>query len=281
MVQPITLKDRKQFLANVLGCKNITFEHVTVSAPKDSPNTDGIDIMRSDGVKIIDTDIKTGDDCILIGDGAKNMDITGVTYGPGHGISIGSLGKFSNNEPVEGIKVSKCTLTDTSNGVIIKTWASEFPGIASNMYFEDIIVKNVSFPVLIDQKYCPWNKCKMDAESNFKLSNISFKNIHGTAEPPEIVKLVCSGIFPCKNVKLVDVDITFSGPDGPAKSESMQAQAAALDVVAKFCVKADLNTDFSKPLLDAWKEACGSTTPTTILIPEGTYLLSQSTLEGP
>ncbi|KAE8710667.1 Polygalacturonase [Hibiscus syriacus] len=245
MVQGITLRDSKQFHANVLGCKNITFEHVTVSAPKDSPNTDEIHIGRSDGVKIIDTDIKTGDDCISIGDGAKNLDITGVTCGPGHGIRIGSLGKFANEEPVEGIKVSKCTLTDTSNGVRIKTWAGEFPGTSSDMHFEDITVKNVSCPVLIDQKYCPWNKCKMDAESNVKLSNISFKNIHGTAALPEVVKLVCSGIFPCENVELVDIDITFSGPDGLAKSESMQAQAAALDLVAKFGAKANLNTDLS------------------------------------
>ncbi|KAE8681434.1 Polygalacturonase [Hibiscus syriacus] len=121
-----------------------------------------------------------------------------VTCGPGHGI-IGSLGKFSNEEPVEGIKVSNCTLTNTSNGVRIKTWAGQFPGTASDIYFEDITVTN--------------------EESNVKLSNISFKNIHGTAALPEVVKLVCSGTFPCENVELADIDITFSGPDGPAKSE--------------------------------------------------------------
>ncbi|XP_039065085.1 polygalacturonase-like isoform X2 [Hibiscus syriacus] len=62
---------------------------------------------------------------------------------------------------------------------------------------------------------------------------------------------------------------------------AMEAQAGALDVVAKFGAKTDLNTGYSKPLLDAWKEACGSTTPSTIVIPKGTYLLSQATLEGP
>ncbi|XP_039063223.1 polygalacturonase-like [Hibiscus syriacus] len=219
MIQDITIRDSKQFHANLLGCKSITLERVTVSAPKDSPNTDGIHIGRSDGVKIINTNIKTGDDCISIGDGSKNLDITGVTCGPGHGINIGSLGKFANEEPVEGIKVSNCTLTNTSNGVIIKTWAGQFPGTASDIHFEDITVTNVSCPVLIDQKYCPWNKYKMNEESNVKISNISFKNIHGTAALPEVVKLVCSGTFPCENVELADIDITFSGPDGPAKSE--------------------------------------------------------------
>ncbi|XP_038993404.1 polygalacturonase-like [Hibiscus syriacus] len=127
------------------------------------------------------------------------MDITGVTCGPGYGISIDSLGKFANEEPVEGIKVSKCTLTDTSNGVGIKTWADQFPSTASYMHFEDITVKN--------------------ANSNVKLSNISFKNIIGTVALQEVVKLVCSGTFPCENIELVDMDITFSGPDGLAKSE--------------------------------------------------------------
>ncbi|TXG75186.1 hypothetical protein ES332_1Z007900v1 [Gossypium tomentosum] len=37
MIQDITTKDSKQFQANVLGCKNITFEHFTVSAPDKSP----------------------------------------------------------------------------------------------------------------------------------------------------------------------------------------------------------------------------------------------------
>ncbi|KAL4341099.1 hypothetical protein GQ457_08G032690 [Hibiscus cannabinus] len=173
---------------------------VSVRAPKDSPNTDGIHIGRSDGVNIIDSDIRTGDDCISIGDGTKHLDVKGVTCGPGHGISIGSLGKFENEEPVEGITASKCTLSDTTNGVRIKTWAGEYGGTVSDVHFEDITVK-------------------MSAESNVKLSNISFKNIRGTAALPEVVKIICSGKFPCENVELADIDIKYSGPKGPGVSE--------------------------------------------------------------
>ncbi|KAK8999890.1 hypothetical protein V6N11_082028 [Hibiscus sabdariffa] len=219
MIQDITTRDSKQFHVNLLGCKNITLEKFSVRAPQDSPNTDGIHIGRSDGVNVIDSDIRTGDDCISIGDGTKHLDIKGVTCGPGHGISIGSLGKFENEEPVEGITASKCNLTDTTNGVRIKTWAGEYAGTASDIHFEDITVKNVSCPIIVDQKYCPSNKCKMNEESNVKLSKISFKNIRGTAALPEVVKIICSGKFPCENVELADIDITYSGPNGPGVSE--------------------------------------------------------------
>ncbi|KAB2020803.1 hypothetical protein ES319_D07G094000v1 [Gossypium barbadense] len=206
MIQGITTKDSKQFHVNVLGCKNITFEHFIISAPGDSPNIDGIHSGRSDGVNVLNTEIKTGDDCVSIGDGSKNLVINGVTCGPGH-------------ELVDGVTVKNCTLTNTSNGVRIKSWPGAELGTCSNIHFEDITMTNVSSPIIIDQKYCPWNKCKINKESKVKLSNISFKNIHGTSALPEAVKIICSAILPCENVELADIEITLSGTNGPTVSQ--------------------------------------------------------------
>lgn len=104
----------------------------------------------------------TGDDCVSIGDGSQQINVERVTCGPGHGISIGSLGKFKGESPVVGVTVRNCTLTNTQNGVRVKSWpSSPAPGAASDMHFEDIIMNNVGNPVLIDQKYCPWNQCNL------------------------------------------------------------------------------------------------------------------------
>lgn len=67
-------------------CNKILLKNLKITAPSWSPNTDGIHIQSSSGVTITKTVITTGDDCISIGPGSKNMWIDHVTCGPGHGI---------------------------------------------------------------------------------------------------------------------------------------------------------------------------------------------------
>lgn len=111
MVKDITSRDNKQFQMYLLGCKNLTFYNVGISAPEVSINTDGIHIGRSSGFNITNSTVETGDDCVSIGDGSEQINIQRVTCGPGYGISVGSLGKCPNEEPVVGISVKNCTFT--------------------------------------------------------------------------------------------------------------------------------------------------------------------------
>ncbi|XWS39656.1 hypothetical protein CRYUN_Cryun18bG0073800 [Craigia yunnanensis] len=112
---------------------------IKISAPADSPHTDGIHIERSFSVHISQSLIGTGDDCISIGRGNSQVTITSISCGPGHGISVGSLGRYKDEGDVSGLVVRDCTMTGTSNGIRIKTWANS-PGksAATNMTFENI-----------------------------------------------------------------------------------------------------------------------------------------------
>ncbi|KAJ9686854.1 hypothetical protein PVL29_015625 [Vitis rotundifolia] len=219
MVKDITSRDSKQFHINLLGCKNLTFYNVVISAPEESLNTDGIHIGRSSGINITDSTIETGDDCVSIGDGSEQINMQRVTCGPGHGISVGSLGKYPNEEPVVGISVKNRTLTNTQNGVRVKTWPASHQGTAYEMHFEDIVMNNVGNPIIIDQEHCPHNQCNLKIPSRIKLSSVSFRNIRGTTSTQVAVKLVCSQGVPCEDVELGDINLKYKGNEGHAMSQ--------------------------------------------------------------
>ncbi|WJX67526.1 galacturonan 1,4-alpha-galacturonidase [Trifolium repens] len=223
IIRDITCKDSKNFQVMVFSCNNITFDGFNISAPKDSPNTDGIHMGKSTDVKILNTNIGTGDDCISVGDGTKNLTVQNVNCGPGHGISIGSLGKFTTEENVEGVLVKNCTLTETDNGVRIKTWPNEPATLTiSDLHFEDITMVNVRNPVIIDQEYCPWNQCNKKVPSKIKISKVSFMNIKGTSGTAEGVTFICSAGVPCEGVELNNVDLTFNGAPAVAKCSNVK-----------------------------------------------------------
>ncbi|XP_050229436.1 polygalacturonase-like [Mercurialis annua] len=234
IVEDITSLDSKNFHVNVMGCKNITFQRFSVVAPGHSLNTDGIHIGRCNGVKILDSNIGTGDDCISIGDASQQITVKGVTCGPGHGISIGSLGKYPNEGPVSAVFISNCTLSNTDNGLRIKSWPALHNGLASNLRFEDIIMSNVSNPILIDQMYCPWNRCDKNGQSKVKISDVSFKNIRGTSTTPVAVQLICSKGIPCENVKLGNIDLQLLG-GGTTKSQCSNVKPIITGAVPAGC----------------------------------------------
>ncbi|CDY07962.1 BnaC03g35610D [Brassica napus] len=124
---------------------------------------------------------------------------------------IGSLGAHNSEAYVSNVVVSKATLIGTTNGVRIKTWQGGH-GMAKNIIFQDILMKNVTNPIIINQDYCDQTKACPEQKSAVQVSNVLYKNIHGTSSRPEAIKFECSKSIPCQgismqNVKLVD-DIT-------------------------------------------------------------------------
>ncbi|KAF9615728.1 hypothetical protein IFM89_026143 [Coptis chinensis] len=187
-------------------CEGATISNINITAPDDSPNTDGIDISDSAHVQIHDSFIGTGDDCIAINDGCSFINITNVACGPGHGISVGSLGANEEHNTVEHIHVKNCNFTRTQNGVRIKTWPGG-SGYARNITFEQITLDNVDNPIIIDQYYCNGHDNCENKTSNVQVSGVTYNRVHGTSSNPTPINLSCSTTVPCTNMLMSEIDI--------------------------------------------------------------------------
>lgn len=110
----------KGFHIFVTKSSNVRLRRLKLIAPETSPNTDGIHISSSVNVIVARNTIQTGDDCISMIQGSENVFINRLRCGPGHGISIGSLGKYPNEREVKGISIKNSQLIGTTNGLRIK-----------------------------------------------------------------------------------------------------------------------------------------------------------------
>ncbi|GAA0167190.1 hypothetical protein LIER_22178 [Lithospermum erythrorhizon] len=194
------------------SCNNLNITKIRLTAPEESPNTDGIKIGMSTNIKISHSIIGTGDDCIAMLSGSENIDISSVLCGPGHGISIGSLGNNVAKEFVRGVKLRNCTFVSTQNGLRIKTRPSSFPSFVSDVIFSGITMANVNNPLIIDQQYCPQGNCFYQEERNagVMINDVTFMNIWGTSRSEVAINLQCSEDIPCQNVKLVNINLAYS-----------------------------------------------------------------------
>ncbi|VVA36227.1 PREDICTED: probable polygalacturonase [Prunus dulcis] len=191
------------------NCNNVSVSNLHIIAPEDSPNTDGIDISMSTFVNIHNSTIGTGDDCIALNNGSSHINITSIVCGPGHGISVGSLGEDGAYETAEEVHVRNCTFNGTKNGARIKTWQGG-SGYVKGISFENITLIGAKNPIIIDQYYCDKNghNCKPSA-SAVNVSNVIYRGFQGTyANEEEAIIFDCSNNPGCQNVTMNQINIT-------------------------------------------------------------------------
>ncbi|KAK7349520.1 hypothetical protein VNO77_06954 [Canavalia gladiata] len=208
-VQNLQSIDSKGVHFILFASENMTLTHLTLSSPESSYNTDGIKIGSSQGINITRVKIGTGDDCVALISGARKIHISEVYCGPGHGISVGSMGKNDGEKDISDIVVKNCTFSGTSNGVRIKTWAVPLntPLSASNFVYENIVMSNVQLPIVIDQQYCPHNQCNSQESSRVQIRNVTYRNIRGSGSTDVAVSLKCSKLKPCERIHLEDINL--------------------------------------------------------------------------
>ncbi|KAL8236640.1 hypothetical protein R6Q59_017721 [Mikania micrantha] len=212
----LKIQNAQQMHLSFNHCENVQASKIQVTAPEDSPNTDGIHVTHTQNITISDSVIGTGDDCISIVSGSKGVQATDITCGPGHGISIGSLGSDNSEAYVSDVTIDGAVLTGTTNGVRIKTWQGG-SGNASNIIFQNIIMNNVTNPIIIDQNYCDQDEACKEQDDAVEIINVTYQNITGTSADTDAVIFNCSKSHPCQGVALENINLTqVDGDDAKA-----------------------------------------------------------------
>ncbi|XP_049412364.1 polygalacturonase At1g48100-like [Solanum stenotomum] len=204
VVTGITIQNSPKAHLKFDNCVAVQVSGITVSSPGDSPNTDGIHLQNSQNVVINSSHIACGDDCISIQTGSSAVFIHDVHCGPGHGFSIGGLGKDNTKACVSNITVQDSTLQNTMTGVRIKTWQGG-SGSVQGIMFSNIHVSDVKIPIMIDQFYCDKRKCG-NHTSAVTISGVSYQSIKGTYSYKP-VHFACSDSVPCTGVSLADIEL--------------------------------------------------------------------------
>ncbi|CAN7063254.1 unnamed protein product [Brassica rapa subsp. trilocularis] len=210
------------------SCNNVVVRKVKLVAPDQSPNTDGLHVQASTGVTVTDSTFQTGDDCISIGPGTRNLYMSKLNCGPGHGISIGSLGRDANEAGVQNITLINSVFSGSDNGVRIKTWARQSTGFVRNILFQNLVMKNVQNPIIVDQNYCPNHQGCPKQGSGVKISQVVYRNIQGTSRTQQALTFDCSRSNPCQSIRLHDIKLTFNGRSANSTCKNIKGVKAGV-----------------------------------------------------
>ncbi len=152
-VSGVTLQNSPMFHLVTQNCTDVTIQNVTIQAPANAANTDGMDPSGWNYL-ITDCVMDTGDDDIAIKPtsgrtpGDKNFLVKNCTFLHGHGMSVG--GGTTNG--LENLTVSNCTFNGTDSGIRIKTPRGN-GGLLQNAVYENITMHDVKNPIYINDYY--------------------------------------------------------------------------------------------------------------------------------
>jgi polygalacturonase len=205
-VRGLHIQNAQQMHLTVSRSRAVRLDKMAITAPGDSPNTDGIHVAESTAVTITSCRIGTGDDCISISNASFAVKMRGIVCDPGHGISIGSLGQGGSYAAVEGVSLDNARIARAQNGVRIKTWQGG-AGYVRNVRFSNVLVDDVDHPIIIDQFYCDQKTPCANRSTNVQVSNVVYRNITGTSRRAEAIKFACSDAVPCSDIVLSNINL--------------------------------------------------------------------------
>ncbi|CAN8253943.1 unnamed protein product [Cochlearia groenlandica] len=168
-------------------CRDVVVNNLTILAPLDSPNTDGVDPDSSTNVCIEDCYIVTGDDLVSIKSG---WDEYGISYArPSSNIKINRLtGQTTSSSGiaigsemsggVSEIYINDFHLFDSNTGIRIKTSPGR-GGYVRNVHISNVKLDNVQKAIRFTSNYGEHPDEKFDPKALPAVEKITFENVNG------------------------------------------------------------------------------------------------------
>ena len=156
LVQGITLANSPSFHLVPDECRDVTIRNISISAPEDAPNTDGMD-PSGWNYEIKGCTFDVGDDCIAVKPGrvqkdgrpsCENFTISDCAFLHGHGMSIGGQTRGG----LRNLTVRDCSFNSTQAGIRMKAPRGA-GGLAEDLTYDNLLMKNVRVPILITSYY--------------------------------------------------------------------------------------------------------------------------------
>ena len=218
--------------------RDLKFLNIHVTAPADSPNTDGFDPESCQHILLAGTHFSLGDDCIAIKAGklymgqtyrtpCSDLEISHCLMENGHG------GMTCGSEMAGGVNkvyLHDCLMRNTDRGLRIKTRRGRGEqGVIDDIVFENVVMERVGTPYVVNCLYF----CDPDGKTEYvqsrekqpvdertpRIGRIAFRNVTAT-------DVTCAGYFlglperPIEQVEMENVSITCA-PDAAPMAPAM------------------------------------------------------------
>ncbi|KAJ5127711.1 hypothetical protein N7448_008490 [Penicillium atrosanguineum] len=168
------------------GSSTVAFSDLTMDATSKSTNaaknTDGFDIGESTDVTITNVSVTNDDDCVAFKPGADGVTVTDITCTGSHGLSVGSLGK-SSDDTVKNVYISGATMINSTKAVGIKTYpsgGSHGLSTVTNVTWTNVHVEGCDYAIQIQSCYGEGADYCEEYPGDAVLTDIVFDGFSGT-----------------------------------------------------------------------------------------------------
>ncbi|KAH7339655.1 pectin lyase fold/virulence factor [Rhizoctonia solani] len=215
----IKMIDSPMWFNLVTDSSHITFTNTiinaTSSSSKPAHNTDGFDTYRSSHVTIQGLWYNGGDDSISFKPNSTDVTVKDAVVLGSHGVSVGSISQYPGvYDIIENIYVQNVTFgngldgTKSQNGIRIKSFPGGYgSGMIKNVTYQDIVVKDVTHPIVIDSCYMEKAAYCSSHPAQTNITDVHINNVSGTSSGSTVVSLSCTPKAACY-VYMKDIKIT-------------------------------------------------------------------------